>query len=389
MLKIGTEADSEFADYRGAAAIEVAGFGWYRHLQIDWATREPKRGTYIETPSAWDAALDVGLARAAQSMIPVAVVRNSPAWATTSGEAGCAAIKPECYADFAQFLDWLITRYEQAPCNVRHYELWNEPDATAPPDATERGCWATAAEYVAMLKVVYPYIKERHPGVMLLNGGFAEVGAWAHEFFLNGGVDFVDAVAFHAYDIYDSGTGLWKRAGDIQPASEYIARLSTLSGWLAHVQRPNKPLYMTEGSLIHWGNNVNQEDYQRACSYFAAWMCAQMLSVVKVLMYNWWASQSAVSAFGQTVNWEYKPNSIYTALAFGIQQTRGAAHLATVRKDNYSIIKLLVNDGTQRWLVWRWSVGNVTLPASAQAWDVWGNEVALSMDMQRVLWVMP
>jgi hypothetical protein len=403
--KFGTEVDSEFKDYRGADAIVDAGFGWYRHMQIDWARYEVTPGEYISAPSAWDAALDAGIARAtAAGLQTIIVIRNSPAWATTSGVAGCASITPSAYISFANFINWVAARYKHAPYQVLHYELGNEPDdVTKPPNTTEVGCWQHASDYVDMLKVVYPVVKLMHPKITLMNGGLVDLGDWAHEF-ITSGVKYVDALAYHAYDYIHAGKAMWDGATDPVYPANYLQRLKLIRSWLADSTKPNIPIYMNEGAAIAGDPTPSDDDLVRIQAYFAAFMTAQMIGE-KLEQYSWWVSYGMPSSYGTSVTdgdpYYYVTNTLHTALAFGISRVEGAVHITTTRSiTGASIIKLRDANGKPLWLMWNTN-GFGSAPFTYDfgftpyfVWDVWGNVLPVTTtlrmdDPNRVVWVQP
>jgi hypothetical protein len=403
--KFGTEVDSEFADYRGAQAIVDAGFGWYRHLQIDWASREPAPGQYITVPTDWDAALDAGIARAtAEGLQTIIVIRNSPAWATTSGVAGCAAIKPSMHISFANFVNRVVSRYTQPPYQVTHYELGNEPDdVTKPADTTEVGCWQRAADYVDMLKVVYPAVKQQHRHVTIMNGGLIDVGAWAREF-ITSGLGYVDALAYHAYDYIEAGKPMWNDATDPDYPANYLKKLARIRSWLPDSAKPGITIFMNEGAALA-GNPVPADgDLKRVQAYFAAFMTAQMIGE-RLEQYSWWVSQGMPSSYGTSVTdgdpYYYITNTLHTALAFGMQRVQSAEHITTMRNAaGASIIKLRDATGRELWLM-RNTNGPDAAPFThyfgfvpRRVWDVWGNALPVPStlrmdDPHRVVWVQP
>ena len=405
--RFGTEVDSEFADYRGAKAIKEAGFGWYRHMQINWVDYEPTPGQYITTPSAWDGALDAGIARAtASGLKTIVVIRNSPAWATTSGISGCASVKPSAYITLANFVNWVVSKYEQAPYYVTHYELWNEPDATGEPaDSTERGCWSHASEYVNMLKTVYPAVKEQHPQVKILNGGLGGLFSWAHEF-ITSGMAYIDVLAYHAYDYITvlNGQTMWENAQSVVP-TVYQDKLATIRGWLSSTYSTTN-IFMDEGAAIPAVGTpyTLTEAVIRIQAYFAAYMTAQIVGE-DLELYSWWVSYGRSSSYGTSYENSnpryYVTNTLHTALAFGIYTVDSATYVTSSRNTSgASIIKLRDEYDKDLWLLWNTNGSNSSSFTHNfgftpyKVWDVWGNILPITStfvmtDPVRVVWVQP
>jgi len=104
--------------------------------------------------------------------------------------------------EFSQFLTDLVNRYKQPPYNIHHWELFNEPDATA-------GWGFHGDQYAQMLDLAYPAIKSADPGATVLMGGlaydaFTEYGLWFYRYFpddvmASGGGVSLDATNFHFF----------------------------------------------------------------------------------------------------------------------------------------------------------------------------------------------
>jgi hypothetical protein len=392
--KFGTEVDSEFANYRGADKIEQAGFGWYRHMQVSWASFEPISGVYTMTPegpAGWYQDLDDGLARAVSSGLqPIVVIRDSPQWATVALTRGCTPITPTLYTHFADFVNMVIDKYEQPPYNVRYYELFNEPDIWAHITDTEKGCW-TLAQYVDMLEVVYPAVKVEHPNILLVNGGLSDAhSAWARDL-ISYGYDYLDVLAYHAYEKTDQN-GMWLTATTTTPAI-YLRALEQLKAWIKqyHPSSPLKPIIMNEGGLLY-NLSLASNTYEAtkiSQGYFAAFMAAHVTGD-DIKLYSWFRSWERPdgwpeSAYGDSENYTYLTNTLYTALAFSLAQARNAVYITTTFNTNgASIVKLMNKDDKELWLLWNTHTSNSTPftytfgVSPYKVWDVWGNELQIS-----------
>ena len=408
--KFGTEIDSDFEDKKGARMIEQAGFGWYRHLQVDWADFEPAYGVYTMTPGGpghWYDILDQGIARASASGLrPIIVIRDSPAWAPVGGKRGCDSVRPDRYAHLAAFVNKVVAKYEQPPFNTRYFELWNEPDWHTPATTwTEVGCWRKASDYVNMLKVVYPAVKAAHPGAVIMNGGLLELGPWAQTF-ISTGLNYIDVLAYHAYDTVDQGHSLWNNAADAFP-SVYLSRLDTLRQWinLYNPARAGIDIFMDEGALRPGSGAPALDDLRRAQSYFAAFMAAQVTGE-DLEQYSWYKSNDLENpitntAYGLEVNQSYYvTNTLYTALAFGFERVYQATAVTTTRSSTgASIIKLSDANGQELWLMWNTNGSNSApftytfTSTPGRVWDVWGGVLPVTTtltmdDPHKVVWVL-
>ena len=142
---------------------------------------------------------------AAQGLSVVARLGLTPNWARPS-DTPLNYLDAEAYADFAKFAAAFAERYEG---KVSHIIVLNEPNLSfewgyrkVPP-----------AEYVELLKVLYPAIKEASPTTQILAGALAPTvepsdSPWAYNdldylagIYEVGGVDYFDGLAVHAYGL--------------------------------------------------------------------------------------------------------------------------------------------------------------------------------------------
>ena len=167
--------------------------------------------------------------------------------------------KPEYYSSYAEFV---IAAIEL--CNIQHIEIWNEPDTDphymAPGHDYYYGGWGTFDEplsgglnYGDFLAIIYPLIKQAHPDVMIIAGALA-----CHdktEPFLAGMTEhgIYDAISFHAYPTWDSGTGAWNM---MRKHVEMIR------------QYTDKPLICTESSLLKYDSITNPEFEEDQADYW-------------------------------------------------------------------------------------------------------------------------
>jgi len=202
--------------------------GWTRLGQrISWIKLQPEEGG----PINWDllaefeqelrALRTVGIA-------PIVVVQDSPHWAVRSDArsdgqlTSCAALQPEKYPAFANFLVALINRYKTPEFNVHNWELGNEPDMD--PDSVPVdngfGCWGDADDpffggrsYGEMLKSIVPAMRAADPQIKVWTGGLilstppVEGGPVGSYQFLRGVLEagaapHFDVVPYHWYTSY-------------------------------------------------------------------------------------------------------------------------------------------------------------------------------------------
>ncbi len=268
-------------------AVEL-GVKWVRlNGRISWRILQPSEGAAIDWGEL--ASFEEELrALKAEGMTPIVVVDDHPEWATVEaygwdGERSwCAAILPEKYGAYAQFVRALVARYKAPEFGVRYWELGNEPDVDPilVPGQSPFGCWGEIDDayyggegYGEMLKVVTPAIKAEDPQAQVVLGGLllsvpetTDPSFGRPELFLEGilragGAAYFDILAFHAYpsywgakvdcDLYP-GPGWTPWGGMVRGKSEYLRQMMARYG-------VEKPLFLDETGL-------GCPEYKEACN---------------------------------------------------------------------------------------------------------------------------
>ncbi len=142
---------------------------------------------------------------AGQGLKVVARLGLTPDWARPE-DTPLTYLDPGAYADFAQFAAEFAQRYAGT---VTHVIAWNEPNLSY-----EWGYRKTPpAEYVELLKVFYPAVKEASPDTQVLAGALAPTlepsdSPWAYNdldflagIYESGGADYFDGLAVHVYGL--------------------------------------------------------------------------------------------------------------------------------------------------------------------------------------------
>lgn len=131
---------------------------------------------------------------------------------------------PAAIQAYAEYIDAFLTEHPR----VRLVEMFNEFNGT-----NDSACGATAACYLDIARVVYPFVKARHPDVTIIAGGVANVSVnWWRDYFSAGGAAYGDAFSYHPYNLSS------------QRLDEVAAEVTSL------IRKGNdgvgKPLYLTE-----------------------------------------------------------------------------------------------------------------------------------------------
>ena len=217
---------------RSLSYAPAAGAVWAR-FQVSWRDIQPQAG---DPPAyQWDA-YDEWLGKLAGAGLRViATVRNNPSWASSTA---CGPLNAAGQAAFPSFLTALVSRYAQPPYNVKHWELYNEPDNADPVNYPELGgCWGKdAAGYAALLQSAYAAIKAADPTAIVIFGGIALEkfdGSPFNVDFLKqalqaGAGSYFDWMAFHYYPAFSYR---WDRYGHgVEGKAAYVRQVMKDAG---------------------------------------------------------------------------------------------------------------------------------------------------------------
>ncbi len=144
---------------RTMAMVREMGAPWIVEY-FPWAYYEPSPGRYL-----WDHPDLVIQAAVREGLTVIARLGMVPEWARPQGTSELY-LDPERYEEFGRFAAAFARRYRG---QVNYVILWNEPNLSL-----EWG-WRPVdpGEYTAMLRVVYPMLKEANPEVQVLAGALA------------------------------------------------------------------------------------------------------------------------------------------------------------------------------------------------------------------------
>jgi hypothetical protein len=149
------------ADLGKAYLLHDLGFGWTKSF-INWEGIEPEKGKFD-----WVDPDNIVKACSGQNLNIVMRVQWTPEWARPKDTP--SSHPPTDPQDFANFMKAVATRYKG---QVKAYEIWNEQNINYE--------WGnrnpSPAEYVTLLKAVYPAIKEADPEALVLSGGLSTTG---------------------------------------------------------------------------------------------------------------------------------------------------------------------------------------------------------------------
>lgn len=162
---------------------------------VPWGLIEPMaQGSYN-----WTLMDNVMTAAAAHNMGVLAVVSSTPLWAAPSGTLpGAGAPNPQ---DYVNFMTQVATRYGST---ISAYEIWNEVNSASFYQPM------SPASYTALLKAVYPVLKQLDPTATVVAGALAPLvdffgltasaPTYVAAMYAAGAQGFFDALSVHPYD---------------------------------------------------------------------------------------------------------------------------------------------------------------------------------------------
>jgi hypothetical protein len=221
--------------------VRGAGIGWVRD-ETYWSEIEKEKGVFRFPPSYDDY---LKAARSRNLRVLLILDFSNPLY--TDADKRAPATGPERLA-FARYCREVVARY--APLGIRHYEIWNEPNAST--------FWRPRPDpeaYARLLEAASRACKEADPGAAVLGCSTAGVDLdFIGGVMRAGGGPFMDGISFHPY------------CQPLPPERKLLTDLSKLAK-LA----PEKPLWITEfGYPTYVGPSGVDEEMQanylvRAC----------------------------------------------------------------------------------------------------------------------------
>ena len=226
--------------------LDQAGVRWAR-IPLWWAQFEP-RNTTPENYRWWPQFEDWLARLSARNIKVILTLDGNPGWAAryTGGRIDKVPI-----AELAQFMQAAVARYSRPPYNIKHWELYNEPDnGSAIYAELGWGYWGKwPGDYANMLKAVYAPMKAADPRAQIVMGGlaydnFEPAGPFVRGFLDKvleeyGGAHF-DVMNFHYYPVFDATWDPWG-PGIIGKATFLRSKLADYGVY--------KPLICTEAGM--------------------------------------------------------------------------------------------------------------------------------------------
>ncbi|WP_298815688.1 flagellar filament outer layer protein FlaA [Chloroflexus sp.] len=257
---------------RPADVIAQSGLGWARE-EFQWGRIEPRPGQFDWTFT--DRAVNELVQRGINivGLLNPAVGWGTPDPSDDNIPPDQGSFYPPDPQLFARFAATVVNRYKD---RVRYWQVWNEPDNAV--------YWRPApdpAGYAALLRAVYPAIKQADPGATVLAAGIVSpepAGSFLQAIADNGAWGSFDVIALHPYTDPNS-----PEEGSIDTVG--IGAIKTLAARLGP-----KPIWVTE---FGWsdtpsdrtGNRVT--DLETQANYLVrAMVLLRQAGVERVIMFR-------------------------------------------------------------------------------------------------------
>jgi hypothetical protein len=186
---------------------------------VSWALVETTPGEY-QIPALFDAQINASIARGERPL--VILLYSNPLY-----DDGKTPSSPEGIAAFAAYAGAVAEHFGDAV----DYEVYNEFNHTF----NNGLCGTTPACYLELLEPTAAAVHAAAPGARVVGPALAGLDlAWLEGLFQLGGLDSLDVVSFHAYDLASGPEG----------ATE--AAIDELAALVAEYGDPNTPIWMTE-----------------------------------------------------------------------------------------------------------------------------------------------
>ncbi len=409
-----TSFGSQVRDFNNPSVVtlvEESRLNWARIDAFNWSQIEP-----TNTNSAgynWSSVDNATLQAASEKGIKViAIIRGTPGWAQKVPPYSCGPVSEAALPDFAEFVSEVVKKYSVPPYNIKHWELWNEPDVVPSPGLgydSVFGCWGNSNQtyyggeyYSDMLNIIYPVIKSADPTAKVLIGGLlldcdptfnksCKPGKFFEGIIRNGinwkGDNF-DYVSFHGYVPYGGpGSPLYFDEHDPKWAHRGGVVLGKLD-YLRYVMNKHgidKPIFHTEAALLCPEYNTtdcttpNNQFYESQADY-VVWVFVRNLAN-EVDTTIWYEFQGPGWRYGGLLDGIQNPKPAYNAFKFLTQElyytTYSGRVLENTMVDGY---EFSTND-KKIWVLWSPDENphTVVLPATAsKTYDKYGVEIVLT-----------
>ena len=337
--------------------------------QVSWRQLQPNQGDPIDWALLTDFETELNILRSI-GFTPIVVLDDYPAWATDNSArsdgqpTSCGPLRDDRLADFASFVQALVTRYSAPEFNVHDWELGNEPDIDPNLVAPNNpfGCWGDVEDYYyggerygRMVIAIGAAIKAIDPsatvwlGGLLLNQpdsdlyppncGLPDCGH-SERFFqgilASGAAPYFDVVPYHYAPPYlnqvidyDTNYGVWVDWG-----GGYLGKARFLRGFMTQYEI-DRPVYINETSLtcpddivgITWCSPPANDFYQMQADFLVRSYVRGLSEDISG--YSWYSLNEAEWRYTSLLDSEYNRKPAFVAYRQLISTLQGTTYVGT------------------------------------------------------------
>ncbi len=231
--------------------IKGAGIGWIRD-EVYWSEVEKEKGVF-RFPASYDHYLEAARSRDIQVLLILDF--SNPLYSASDKRAPATDAERQAFARYCR----AVVEHGK-PLGVRHYEIWNEPNAST--------FWRPQPDpeaYARLLETAYRTCKEADPGAAVLGCSTAGVDPdFIGRIVRAGGARFMDGVSFHPY---------------CQPLPPERRLLTDISKVIKLT--PDKPLWVTEFGYPTYSGTAGVDEETQANYLVRAFLLARTFPAVE------------------------------------------------------------------------------------------------------------
>jgi hypothetical protein len=216
--------------------IHAAGISAIRD-DIRWSQVEQTRNVYA-MPEDYDRFVDQALRNGIQPLLILC-------YGNKLYDKGLYPTSQDAVEAFTRFAEFVVSHFRG---RVRLYEVWNEWNVGT--GVADNVFYGDPAQYVALLKHVYPRLKALAPEVTVIGGVVSGNGSryhWMEGACKSGLLDYLDAFSYHPY-CYGAPDG------ERRPETGFMSRIRQNDEIMRRYEKWNIPVLLTEvGWPTHQG----------------------------------------------------------------------------------------------------------------------------------------
>lgn len=331
----------------------------------------------------------------------IVVIRRTPEWASHDKLAGgtykpCGRVHDSKLQAFGNFVHDAVALLSQPPYNVKHWEIWNEPDVdpkyftgSQPPYDEEYGCYGDenelfgygGAEFAKLLAAAYPRIKQADPFAKVYVGGlllscdpavrddaYCRASRFMRGVLAAGGAAHFDGISYHGYDYYwhepgRFGNADWATAWNTGGVTA-LAKTRYLRTLLDEYGVAGKSLIFSEGALLCWSDGfcpqaLRDENYEVSKAWHVPQLYAQSMAegLDVVIWHSLKENQPPLAPDGRQfgtglLDFDNQPKFAYEAYRYAADTLTGASFVRQVTDFPNARVYEFQRPNSRFWIAW-------------------------------------